>query len=471
MKRFAALSMLLVACQNEAPAPIAYADLGIPAGRPASRPVGTYVMVEPDPDAPRFGPGPQQRILYMNRNGGTYTQGSDNSTTNTSIVPNGSGTVSAWSYGDAAWNQLMDCVRDMYSRFDIVITETNPGSTPHIESVVGGTPGQVGQPSYVGGVAPVNGDCSVVERGIVYTFAGVYGGDIQAICETVAQESAHALGLDHEYLCQDPMTYLYGCGAKSFQDTNAQCGEDGPRTCMCGGTTQNSVQILYDVLGPAGTDTTQPAIDISSPSNGATVSPGFVVDVIASDNLGVERVELVIDGSIFGTDNTGPYSFTVSTIAAGSHNLEARAFDAAGNMSTDSITVNVSGGVDPGDECPSACAAGTHCEGGICVPDAPSPGDTGQPCEGAADCVSGICGRDGDTRLCTEPCIDSTSCPEGFECRAATGGEGVCWPGSDSVGNDDPFITGGCSTSGRSSAAPWAALILGAALLLVRRRK
>src|SRR5687768_12996748 len=142
-----------------------------------ARPVGTYIVKEPDP-TPRFGPGPFQRVLYMNRNGGTYSQGNDNSATNTSIVPNGSGTVSAWSYGDQAWDSLMSCVRDMYSRFDIVITEQDPGNTDHIESVVGGTPGQVGQPNYVGGVAPVNGDCSVVERGIVFTFAGVYQGDI-----------------------------------------------------------------------------------------------------------------------------------------------------------------------------------------------------------------------------------------------------------------------------------------------------
>jgi MYXO-CTERM domain-containing protein len=440
----------------------------------APRPVGTYIVTEPDEQTLRFGPGPLRRTLYMNRFGGTYTQGNDNSATNTSIVPNGSGTVSAWSYGDQAWQSLMSCVRDMYARFDIEITEVDPGNTDHIESVVGGTPGQVGQPNYVGGVAPVNGDCSVVERGIVFTFAGVYQGDIQAICETVAQESAHALGLDHEFLCEDPMTYLGGCGAKTFQDINAQCGENGPRVCMCGDQTQNSVQILYDVLGPAQTDTTSPSVDISNPVNGSVVQPGFAVEVLASDNAGVTRVELFIDGSSIGSDTAGPYQFTTpDTLAPGVHVVEARAFDAANNLATDSISVTIES--DEPSQCPT-CPVGTHCEVDVCVPDDINPGDTGSPCDGNQDCVSGMCGSDGDTRLCTEECTNADTCPGGFICTASTGGGGVCWPGSDLGGGADDFIRGGCSVGTGGPSGGVVALLLVAlaaafSIVLTRRRR
>ena len=69
------------------------------------------------------------------------------------------------------------------------------------------------------------------------------------ICETAGQETAHAFGLDHEFLCQDPMTYLVGCGAKSFQDEYVPCGEFQPRECNCGTPTQNSVQSMYQLFG------------------------------------------------------------------------------------------------------------------------------------------------------------------------------------------------------------------------------
>ena len=76
--------------------------------------------------------------------------------------------------------------------------------------------------------------------------ADVYGtssGGLQSLCETVTQEVAHAFTLDHELLCEDPMTYLDGCGAKSFQNVLAPCGEYEERPCSCGDPAgQNSVQ-------------------------------------------------------------------------------------------------------------------------------------------------------------------------------------------------------------------------------------
>ncbi len=62
-------------------------------------------------------------------------------------------------------------------------------------------------------------------------------------------EIAHAYGLDHEYLCKDVMTYLRGCGSKSFVDAEAPCGESKKRHCEGGSPTQNSFKRLVDVLG------------------------------------------------------------------------------------------------------------------------------------------------------------------------------------------------------------------------------
>ena len=49
----------------------------------------------------------------------------------------------------------------------------------------------------------------------------------------MAQETGHTFGLDHAFLCADPMTYLDGCTLpKQFQDvdTSAQFDANGNQT-------------------------------------------------------------------------------------------------------------------------------------------------------------------------------------------------------------------------------------------------
>jgi len=86
----------------------------------------------------------------------------------------------------------------------------------------------------------------------------------------------------------------------------------------------------------SGTDTTAPSVSISSPSAGARVSGLLPVNVSASDNVGVARVELYLNNTLFATDTTAPYGFSVDTLAMadGSLTLMARAFDAAGNATS-----------------------------------------------------------------------------------------------------------------------------------------
>ncbi len=106
-------------------------------------------------------------------------------------------------------------------------------------------------------------------------------------------------------------------------------------------------RLLYSVFGAAPTpgDTTPPTTSISSPANGATVSGTVTVSASASDNVGVSRVELFVDGSLHSTDTTSPYSFSWNTTAVsdGNHSLQTRAYDAAGNVgSSSTVSVTVS---------------------------------------------------------------------------------------------------------------------------------
>lgn len=96
--------------------------------------------------------------------------------------------------------------------------------------------------------------------------------------------------------------------------------------------------------GGGGGDTTPPTVSITAPAAGATVSGTVNVTANASDNVGVTQVDVLVDGTVAGSDTTAPYSVAVDTtkLANGSHTLTARAFDAANNSATSAaVTVTV----------------------------------------------------------------------------------------------------------------------------------
>jgi hypothetical protein len=93
-------------------------------------------------------------------------------------------------------------------------------------------------------------------------------------------------------------------------------------------------------------DTTAPTTSITTPANGATVSGTISVTATASDNVGVTKIEIYIDGVLKGS-NTNATSFTYSwattTATNGAHTIQSKAYDAAGNVgSSSTITVTVS---------------------------------------------------------------------------------------------------------------------------------
>jgi len=96
-------------------------------------------------------------------------------------------------------------------------------------------------------------------------------------------------------------------------------------------------------------DTTSPSVSIASPANGSTVSGGVTVDVSATDNVGVSKVDLFINGILYASDSTGPYSFywETSKNANGVYVLEALAYDSADNVGqSNTVQVYVNNPVD-----------------------------------------------------------------------------------------------------------------------------
>jgi hypothetical protein len=193
------------------------------------------------------------KTIYLERHSIDLRAGEDDASQGISSVlasANAKPTKSkAWSGGDAKWKSLVGCVKKLFEPFDVEVTDVRPAHSNFLMVVVGGTPVDIGIKGshHVSGLAPFNG--AVIPRAIVFGFSGTTKNDVRQTCETIAMEVAHAYGLDHEFLCKDVMTYLTGCGPKSFVDADAPCGESKKRTCEGGGKTQNSYRRLVDVLG------------------------------------------------------------------------------------------------------------------------------------------------------------------------------------------------------------------------------
>jgi hypothetical protein len=90
-------------------------------------------------------------------------------------------------------------------------------------------------------------------------------------------------------------------------------------------------------------DTLAPTAAITSPTGGS-VSAAVVVNVSAADRVGVERVDLRVNGQVVASDSSAPYSFVWNTAGTpdGEAMLTAVAVDAAGNAGASvPITVTV----------------------------------------------------------------------------------------------------------------------------------
>jgi hypothetical protein len=147
--------------------------------------------------------------------------------------------------------------------------------------------------------------------------------------------------------------YLDGVLAGASSDDNASftwdttAVADGSHTLVAAaqdaaGNTCTSSATTVSVRNTA--DTAAPTIAITSPINGAKVkSKGTIsVRVSVTDDVGVVRVDLYVDGNFTSTSTAAPFttSWNTSKATRGAHTLVCKACDAAGNVGT-SQTVTV----------------------------------------------------------------------------------------------------------------------------------
>lgn len=418
------------------------------------------------------------KTIFLNRcsQGCKVYSGFTDSRTNKSQI--GQGTLSAYEHGTTSWNAVVSCVKDVFKRFNVTVTDVDPGpNVDHFEIMVAGTPGQLGLSGGIGGIAEYActspGVCSkYIPNALVFAFANYYPNDPDEICATVAQEIAHTWSLDHVTDASDPMTYYSYSGRRQFKD-GVTCGSDcvngaspfglsctnGAHTCMSTGTaTQNDVQILLALFGPAGA--VAPTLTIKSPATGSAVGPGFKVEVECTAAKPIQEVQLSIDGLPKATLTTPPFTFeTTTSLTEGPHKVGVLCATTEQAIATKSVDV-ILGKPCTGD---SMCQSGYICFDGACIAGPGAAGGLGATCTRNEDCVAGSCASDGEINACTIPCdLSAKNCPDGFGCLEA-GPIGVCWAGYDDG-------TGGCCDTGGDPRGSLLWVIGVAAVWITRRR-
>jgi MYXO-CTERM domain-containing protein len=425
----------------------------------AERPITTYEWL-PDEYVEDVSPtGHRSNIIFLNRcvDGCVILGGGQDSRTNRSFI--GQGTIEEWGKGDEQWEELVSCVTAMYDPFDIVVTDVDPGpNVEHFEAIVAGKARDIGVSQGVGGIAPFS--CGIVNNAITFSFANepFYANGIDDLCGTVAQETAHSFGLEHAYLCSDPMTYLQSCGYQWFQNENASCGEYEPANCRCRNN-QNSHRILSDHFGDG--ENPGPKLTFVRPLPNSNVEPDFIIQVSGDEYYyQLQNVEVLVNGEVVGTAPTPPFIFNAPPGISGITTIEVRGTDVRGFMGSVVAEVNVGSACKPGD-----CTDGRVCYKSFCIAGANENGGFGASCESDDNCNSNLCGKDSDgVGTCTDFCeLDQGECPSDFGCTKA-GESNVCWPG---VSED----SGGCGCNTGDSRSGYAGLLFLLLAVTWRRRR
>lgn len=118
-------------------------------------------------------------------------------------------------------------------------------------------------------------------------------------------------------------------------------------TDNCSGIgTSSAVSVTVSSSNPC-TSNPPPTVSISQPANNATVTAGTNLQITASasDNGTVTQVQFYNGTTLLGTSTTSPFSYTYTSIPAGTYTLTARATDNCGAVTTSSVvTITSSSG-------------------------------------------------------------------------------------------------------------------------------
>jgi len=119
------------------------------------------------------------------------------------------------------------------------------------------------------------------------------------------------------------------------------------------GAPSDHAGIIVSYPMPGSSDTQPPGITVASPAAGAVVAGSVTVAAAVTDNVGVSRVELLVDGVIKEVDIAAPFGFSwnAAAVSNGPHDIALAATDTSGNRTvTPPRTVTVQTPIGTGDE-------------------------------------------------------------------------------------------------------------------------
>jgi hypothetical protein len=153
--------------------------------------------------------------------------------------------IPAYRTSNSRWKALGRCIEGRFDDYQVNILDEAPSSGDYMVLHVGGSSKQLGMSPRIRGLSPTTG--RVIPNATMFLFT--HGNpSTKELCEAGAHEIGHAVGLDHNRLCTDLMSYR-SCGAKSFREAASPCGEYEARECHNGELEQSSALKLRQLVG------------------------------------------------------------------------------------------------------------------------------------------------------------------------------------------------------------------------------
>jgi len=410
---------------DPAPVPVPMPVTGPRVGHPMGgyqivhqTPAGTCIMVIPEPQPYALNPDGTHKLpheiirpkigethrLYLHFGGATIKVGQDNPDEFTSFIPWSESVIpefdhTAYTRGTIDTREkVIDAIRRwvqyFYAHNDLEVVTVQPAAgSDYGMMVVGGAPGDLGQPTGVLGISPF--DCDKYERNVSFVFSED-NNSMQMLVQTIVHEAGHAFGLAHVANTEAIMNPSASMGEVYWGSGTVPDGQ------ACDGTNyQDSFEVLKEHIGERA-DTTPPWVEIYKPGHEAIVPNAFQALVHGTDNVVLYSVEFFVDGASIRKETLPEFAFQVSDLTEGDHQLWAIGEDAHGNTFTsEPIDVSVE----------ANCGALAECTEGL--------GAVGEVCASGADCMTGLCAEDAmGMSVCSRPCDNFDPCPWGTDCVA-----------------------------------------------------
>lgn len=304
-----------------------------------------------------FAPGSVQGqdpggTLFVNFDGAVIGGGPDDATTNSSELAEQfgfTGEYPEWGGSEAQRAAVMTAAGADWAPFDVALVEVRPTDGDYAMTMVGPADHPFGMGTNSTG--PI--DCMDSNpRNIAFVFFGAddLGGSASVGVQAteISQEFAHGFGLEHVSGSEAQVDIMFPSNESlnaAFVDDcfplsgMVQCGEQHEMLSGCEAGEQNSYAELIGLFGAAKADTEAPTVELVAPEDGEVfaIEQDIQIRVEAADDVGVDRVELILDQGGGFTGTQAPYEWTLMGLSEGAHELFAIAADEAGNETQSAV--------------------------------------------------------------------------------------------------------------------------------------